>query len=58
MFLTLLKLISFTFFRNKLKSIEHNNLFAIRRRNAKIIIKNFKNYLKDVIIKEFFEFFN
>ena len=39
MFLMFSKSISFIFFRNELKLIEHNNLFATRRRNAEIIKK-------------------
>ena len=57
MLLTLSKSISFIFSRNELKLIEHNNLFATRRRSAEIIKKKeFKNYSKDVIMKEFLEF--
>ena len=56
-FLTLSKSISFIFFRNKLKLIKHNNSFATHHRNIEIIKKKkFKNYLKDVTMKEFFEF--
>ena len=55
--LTLSKQISFTFSRNKLKSIEYSNSFATRRRNAEIIKKKkFKNYSEDVTMKEFLEF--
>ena len=39
MFLTLLKSVFSTFFRNESRSIEHNNSFATRRRNAEIIKK-------------------
>ena len=59
MFLTLSKSVSSTFFRNKSRSVKHNNLFATRRRNTKIIKKKkFKNYLKNVTIKKFLEFFD
>ena len=58
MFLTLSKSISFTFFWNKLKLIEHNNSFATRRRNVELIKKKFENYSEDVTIKEFLEFFD
>ena len=59
MFLTLSKSISFTFSQNELRSVEHNNLFATRRRNVKIIKKKeFENYSKNVIMKKFLEFFD
>ena len=59
MLLTFSKSISSTFFQNESKSIKHNNLFVTRCRSAEIIKKKkFKNYSKDVTIKEFLEFFN
>ena len=58
-FLTLSKSISFIFFRNESRLIEHNNLFATRCCSAEIIKKKeFKNYSKNVTMKEFLEFFN
>ena len=59
MSLTFFKLISSTFSRNESRLIEHNNLFATRRRSAEIIKKKkFENYSENVIMKEFFEFSN
>ena len=59
MFLTLSKSIFSTFFRNELRSVEHSNSFATRRRSVKIIKKKkFKNYSENVTMKEFLEFFN
>ena len=58
-FLTFSKSIFLISFRNELKSIEYNNSFATRRRNAeKAKKKKFKNYLEDVAMKEFLEFSN
>ena len=57
--LTLSRLISHIFSRNKSKLIKFSNLFAIRRRNVEITKKKkSENHTEDVRIKEFFEFFN
>ena len=58
MFLTLSRSIFSIFFQNESRLVEHNNSFATRRRNVKIIKKKkFKNYSENVAMKGFFEFF-
>ena len=59
MLLTLLRSIFFIFLRNELKSIEHSNSFATRRRSVEIIKKKkSEDYSENVTMKEFLKFFD
>ena len=55
--LTLSKLTFYTFFRNKLKSVEFSSSFATRYRSVEIIKKKkSENYVENMTVKELFKF--